>query len=68
VAKWEDIENRIRLEGYVSDRREVLLNIDEEEKDDALARHSEKLAIAFGLISTEAGVGIRVVKNLKSMW
>lgn len=65
LARWDDIENRIRVEGYVPDRREVLQDIDEEEKDDALARHSEKLAIAFGLISTEPGVSIRIVKNLR---
>ncbi|ONK61264.1 uncharacterized protein A4U43_C08F27900 [Asparagus officinalis] len=65
LAKWEEIEYRIRIEGYVPDRREVLLNIDEEEKDDALARHGEKLAIALGLISTEDGMRIRIVKNLR---
>ncbi|XP_042421079.1 putative pentatricopeptide repeat-containing protein At5g40405 [Zingiber officinale] len=65
LSKWEEIESLIKLEGYVPDKKEVLLNIDDEEKEDALARHSEKLAIAFALISTEEGMPIRVVKNLR---
>ncbi|RWV88477.1 hypothetical protein GW17_00049433 [Ensete ventricosum] len=65
LLKWDEIESRIRLEGYVPDKKAVLLNIDEEEKEDALARHSEKLAIAFVLLSTEEGMPIRVVKNLR---
>lgn len=31
----------------------------------AVGNHSEKLAIAFGLLSTEKGTVIRVVKNLR---
>lgn len=42
----------------------VLFDIEEEEKEDALVKHSEKVAIAFGLISLE-GVPIRVVMNLR---
>nr|CAD1832150.1 unnamed protein product [Ananas comosus var. bracteatus] len=65
LAKWEEIEGRIRIEGYVPDKKEVLLDIEEEEKEDVLSRHSEKLAIAFALISTGDSMGIRVVKNLR---
>ncbi|XP_064941502.1 pentatricopeptide repeat-containing protein At1g08070, chloroplastic-like [Musa acuminata AAA Group] len=60
LLEWDEIESRIRLEGYVPDKKAVLLNIDEEEKEDALARHSEKLAIAFVLLSTEEGMPVRV--------
>ncbi|XP_072954292.1 pentatricopeptide repeat-containing protein At5g66520-like [Typha angustifolia] len=65
LAKWEEIEGRIRLEGYLPDKKEVLLDIEDEEKEDALSRHSEKLAIALALFSTEDGMSIRVVKNLR---
>lgn len=65
LAKWNEIEGRIRIEGYVPDKKEVLLDIEEEEKEDVLSRHSEKLAIAFALISTGDGMSIRVVKNLR---
>lgn len=40
-------------------------DIDEEEKEDALHRHSEKLAIAFGIMKTQARKPIRIVKNLR---
>lgn len=42
-----------------------MLDIDEEDKEEALPHHSEKLATVFGLISNEAGVAIRKVKNLR---
>ncbi|KAL5709622.1 diacylglycerol kinase (ATP) [Ranunculus cassubicifolius] len=63
--KWEEIEKLLNLGGYVSNRMEVMVDIDEEDKEEALARHSEKLAIAFGLMCTSDGVPIRIVKNLR---
>ncbi|KAM1061773.1 hypothetical protein FF1_026202 [Malus domestica] len=61
----EDMISRLKKAGYVPERSEVLLDIDEEEKETALSLHSEKLAIAFGLISTKPRTTIRVVKNLR---
>ncbi|XP_078159917.1 pentatricopeptide repeat-containing protein At3g62890-like [Carex rostrata] len=55
----------IKAEGYVADAGVVLHDIAEEEKEEALYYHSEKLAIAFGLIHTEAGQTIRIAKNLR---
>lgn len=63
--KVEDLINRIREEGYVPDTDFVLLDVEEEEKEHALYHHSEKLAIAFGLISTPPSSTIRVIKNLR---
>ncbi|KAJ1267962.1 hypothetical protein BS78_07G099300, partial [Paspalum vaginatum] len=66
LTKWHEIETRIRLEeGYIPDKKEVLFDIEEEEKEGALSRHSEKLAIAFALISTSDNMPIRIVKNLR---
>ncbi|VAH73222.1 unnamed protein product [Triticum turgidum subsp. durum] len=66
LTKWYEIDSRIRLEeGYVPDKKEVLLDIEEEEMEGALSRHSEKLAIAFALISTNDNIPIRIVKNLR---
>ncbi|WVZ94287.1 hypothetical protein U9M48_040193 [Paspalum notatum var. saurae] len=66
LTKWHEIETRIRLEeGYIPDKKEVLFDIEEEEKEGALSRHSEKLAIAFALISTSDNIRIRIVKNLR---
>ncbi|KAK3123109.1 hypothetical protein QOZ80_8AG0624060 [Eleusine coracana subsp. coracana] len=66
MAKWHEIDSRIRLEeGYIPNKQEVLLDIEEEEKENSLSRHSEKLAIAFALISTSDNMPIRIVKNLR---
>lgn len=45
---------------------QVSFDLSEEEKELAVACHSEKLAIAFGLMSTEPRAPIRMVKNLKT--
>ncbi|KAG7965787.1 hypothetical protein I3843_08G017600 [Carya illinoinensis] len=37
----------------------------EEPEEEASSRHSEKLAVAFGLISSPAGTPVRVVNNLR---
>ncbi|KAG6621486.1 hypothetical protein I3842_Q023600 [Carya illinoinensis] len=63
--KVEDVIKRIREEGYVPDTDFMLLDVEEEEKERALYYHSEKLAIAYGLISTPPSSTIRVIKNLR---
>lgn len=65
-AKVEELLGRIRLEGYVPDTGGgVLHDVDEEEKENPLYYHSEKLAIAFGLLKTRPGETIRISKNLR---
>ncbi|XP_010249955.1 PREDICTED: pentatricopeptide repeat-containing protein At2g29760, chloroplastic-like [Nelumbo nucifera] len=61
----EDILCRLKVAGYMPNKSEVLLDMDEEEKENNLNRHSEKLAISYGLISTWPGMSIRIVKNLR---
>ncbi|KAI9199164.1 hypothetical protein LWI28_028512 [Acer negundo] len=61
----ETLSERMRKEGYVPDTSCVLHNIDEEEKETLLCGHSEKLAIAFGILNTPPGTTIRVAKNLR---
>lgn len=61
----ETVIERLRSEGYATNTSQVLFDIAEEEKERAMQYHSEKLAIAFGLISTEPGSTIQVVKNLR---
>ncbi|KAG2254317.1 hypothetical protein Bca52824_084453 [Brassica carinata] len=53
------------LAGYKSDTSPVMFNIDQEEKEDALCLHSEKAAIAFGIMSLKEDDPIRIVKNLR---
>ncbi|KAL0424846.1 UNVERIFIED_CONTAM: putative pentatricopeptide repeat-containing protein [Sesamum radiatum] len=52
-------------EGYVPDMKSVLHDVEESEKLKMLNHHSEKLAIAFGLIFIPPGLPIKVVKNLR---
>ncbi|XP_062111715.1 putative pentatricopeptide repeat-containing protein At5g40405 [Humulus lupulus] len=63
-----EISRRLKLFGYVPNTNPVLFDIEEEEKEDALCKHSEKVAIAFGLISLREGIPIRIVKNLRVCW
>ncbi|KAJ0788015.1 putative tetratricopeptide-like helical domain superfamily, DYW domain-containing protein [Helianthus annuus] len=58
VRKLEDC-------GYVPDTEVVLHDVNEELKLGNLYAHSEKLAIAYGLISTPEGTVIRLTKNLR---
>lgn len=51
--------------GYVPDTRIVLYDLEEEEKERILLGHSEKLAVAFGLINSSKGEAIRISKNLR---
>ncbi|KAH7655120.1 HCP-like protein [Dioscorea alata] len=60
-----DIHCRLRLAGYVPNTNLVLFDIAEEDKENVVAHHSEKLAIAFGMISLNPKAAIRVVKNLR---
>lgn len=64
-SKLEEMCKELKCAGYVPDTSEVFLDVGEEEKENALSWHSEKLAIAFGLIRSQSGVAIRVVKNLR---
>lgn len=61
----EILSERMRKEGYVPDTSCVLHNVDEDEKENLLCGHSEKLAIAFGILNTPPGTTIRVAKNLR---
>ncbi|KAJ8620135.1 hypothetical protein MRB53_028664 [Persea americana] len=63
--KLEEMGMRLAMAGYNVDTKNVLYDMDEEDKEVQLSYHSEKLAIAFGLIFTDSGTPIRVVKNLR---
>ncbi|PRQ46446.1 putative tetratricopeptide-like helical domain, DYW domain-containing protein [Rosa chinensis] len=61
----KEMDRLLDMAGFVPDTSEVLYDMDEEWKEGILSHHSEKLAIAFGLISTKPGTTIRIVKNLR---
>lgn len=60
-----EIDVLLEAAGFEPDTSEVLYDMDEEWKEGALSQHSERIAIAFGLISTEPGTTIRIAKNLR---
>uniref|UniRef100_B9HD88 DYW domain-containing protein n=1 Tax=Populus trichocarpa TaxID=3694 RepID=B9HD88_POPTR len=64
-AKLGELVKDLKASGYVPTTDYVLFDIEEEEKEHFIGCHSEKLAIAFGLISTAPNDKIRVVKNLR---
>lgn len=59
------LSTRIREEGYVPNTNYVLHDVEEEQKEQNLRHHSEKLAIAFGILETPSGTAIKVFKNLR---
>ncbi|XP_068333926.1 putative pentatricopeptide repeat-containing protein At1g68930 [Pyrus communis] len=64
-AKLEELNRKMIEEGYEPDMSSVLHDVEESEKMKMLNYHSEKLAIAFGLIFLPPCLPIRVVKNLR---
>eukprot|EP01018_Ginkgo_biloba_P039317 Gb_36398 [translate_table: standard] len=64
-AELERLSGQMKAAGYVPDTRYVLNDVEEEQKEEILFRHSEKLAIAFGLINTSPRTSIRIIKNLR---
>ncbi|KAK3206507.1 hypothetical protein Dsin_020553 [Dipteronia sinensis] len=64
-SKLDEIVAKLKSFGHVTNKSLLLQLVDEEDmKEEALNLHSEKLAIAFGLISTSPSQPIRIVKNL----
>ncbi|XP_050234113.1 putative pentatricopeptide repeat-containing protein At3g15930 [Mercurialis annua] len=63
--KLKEMTSDLKLAGYSPDISEVFLDIGEEDKESAVFQHSEKLAMAFGLIASEPQTTIRIVKNLR---
>lgn len=51
--------------GYVPQTKVVLYDLDQEEKERIVLGHSEKLAMAYGLINSGKGEVIRITKNLR---
>ncbi|CAN1815254.1 Pentatricopeptide repeat-containing protein At3g49710 [Linum perenne] len=60
---------KIKQAGYVPELRCALIKDNDETRDEnketSLRHHSEKLAVAFGLMSTRDGEPITVMKNLR---
>ncbi|KAK9287137.1 hypothetical protein L1049_015548 [Liquidambar formosana] len=57
---------KIKEAGYVPDTRFVFQDVSDDTKMDTLYHHSEKMAIAFGILRTKPGTIIRITKNLRT--
>ncbi|CAL9747657.1 unnamed protein product [Musa acuminata subsp. burmannicoides] len=64
-SKVNEIITKLKLAGYVPNVAEARLDAEEYEKEVSVSHHSEKLAIAFGLMKSPPGAVIRVSKNLR---
>ncbi|XP_073067080.1 putative pentatricopeptide repeat-containing protein At3g13770, mitochondrial [Primulina eburnea] len=64
-CKVNDLSDKLKAAGYIPDLSSVLYDVDEEQKERILLGHSEKLALAFGVINISESKPIRVMKNLR---
>lgn len=64
-ALLRGMKSQMKEAGYIPETKFVLHDIDQEGKEEALLAHSERLAVAYGLLSSSARSPIRVIKNLR---
>ncbi|XP_021737073.1 pentatricopeptide repeat-containing protein At1g20230-like [Chenopodium quinoa] len=65
IHKMEALGKEMRKAGLDPKIDYVLQDVEEQDKEQMLCGHSEKLAVAFGLLNTPAGFPLRVIKNLR---
>lgn len=63
--KLQELLVQMKKLGYRADSSFVLHDVEEEEKEQILLYHSEKIAIAFGILNTNPNNRILVTKNLR---
>ncbi|CAK7356415.1 unnamed protein product [Dovyalis caffra] len=61
----DEIIKQLKIAGYVAEITSEFPDLDAEEKKYVFSNHSEKLAIAFGILTTPPGTTIRIAKNLR---
>ncbi|KAJ0800160.1 putative tetratricopeptide-like helical domain superfamily, DYW domain-containing protein [Helianthus annuus] len=64
-AMLERLMGKMKEAGFQTDTVTALHDVEDEEKELMVNVHSEKLAIAFGLLNTETRSEIRIMKNLR---
>lgn len=60
-----ELDIEIKRRGYVPDTSYVLHDLEQSEKEKQLFWHSERMALAYGLLKSVPGTAIRIVKNLR---
>ncbi|CAA7055384.1 unnamed protein product [Microthlaspi erraticum] len=64
-AKVKEVLAKIRPLGYAADVAGDFHDVDEEQRENNLAYHSEKLAVAYGLMKTPENSTLYVTKNVR---
>lgn len=62
----EGLIRRAKMEGFSPAVELVLMDVSDEEKEENLNYHSEKLALAYGILKTSPGMEIQITKNLRT--
>lgn len=62
----EKLEKLVKKKGYVAETEFVTNHLEENEEEQGLWYHSEKLALAFGLLTLPIDSPIRIKKNLRT--
>lgn len=65
LSLLRELDAEMRRKGYVPDTSSVLHDMEQQEKERLLFWHSERLAVAYGLLKAVPGSVIRIVKNLR---
>ncbi|XP_065870026.1 pentatricopeptide repeat-containing protein At4g15720-like isoform X2 [Euphorbia lathyris] len=67
LSLLKELERRMKEKGYVGGSKGlVFIDVEEEAKEEIVSLHSERIALAFGLIGIPKGIRIiRVMKNLR---
>lgn len=64
-CKLEDLLEEMKKLGYRGETKHDLHNVEDYRKEQLLWHHSEKLALAFGLLCLPSCAPIRIMKNLR---
>ncbi|CAI8593363.1 unnamed protein product [Vicia faba] len=65
LEKSDKLSIEIKKSGYLPMTKSVLQDVEEQDKEQILCAHSEKLAVVLGLINTSPGQPLQVIKNLR---
>lgn len=63
--KLEELMRKIQEIGFVPETESILHDVDEEVKTDMINKHSEKIALAYGLLVSKADMPLVIMKNLR---
>lgn len=66
LKEVERLEKRLMQAGFVPHAESAMHDLIYEERVETLCNHSERLAIAYGMISTSPGTTLRITKNLRA--